>query len=208
MHNFNLNNSVVGSRQWWLDPGILEGLTLYICAEISLNKSSCLEQLNNSQSIFLTRCQWQWLKLLSELFSSSQFHPQLHGNYQVCSILWLWLQVCHLASNHVAPILQFKSCLSVPSKRLTCQAIVPIQGLDYTKSQPQTKHAQIANQKTNKILNFRIPENPYKCFEHDYPPVDTSVTFYNYCKDNLGNIYKPSKSEDQAQLTSCCECLE
>ena len=59
------------------------------------------------------------------------------------------------------------------------------------------------------ISVIRVPEDPYKCFEYEYPPVDTSATFYDgYCKDNHGNIYKPSKPEDQAQLTSCCECLE
>ena len=55
---------------------------------------------------------------------------------------------------------------------------------------------------------FRVPEDPYKCFEHDYPPVDTSATFSNYCKDNHWNLYEPSKPEDPAQLNSCCECLE
>ena len=55
---------------------------------------------------------------------------------------------------------------------------------------------------------FRVPEDPFKCFEHDNPPVDTSATFYDNCKDNHGNIYKPIISEDPAQLTSCCECLE
>ena len=54
-----------------------------------------------------------------------------------------------------------------------------------------------------------VPEDPYKCFEHDNPPVDTSATFYDgYCKDNLGIKYKPIGPKDPAQLTSCCECLE
>jgi len=53
-----------------------------------------------------------------------------------------------------------------------------------------------------------VPEDPYKCFEHDNPPVDTSATFQKYCKDNHGNIYKPTRPEDPAQLKSCCECLE
>ena len=62
---------------------------------------------------------------------------------------------------------------------------------------------------SNKIsFTIRVPEDPYKCYEHDNPPVDTSATFYDNCKDNHGNIYKPTKPEDPAQLKSCCECLE
>merc|ERR1719312_362846 len=53
-----------------------------------------------------------------------------------------------------------------------------------------------------------VPMDPYKCFEKDYPPVDTSATFYDYCKDIHGNLYKPTKPDYPAQLTSCCECLE
>merc|ERR1719312_2472014 len=53
-----------------------------------------------------------------------------------------------------------------------------------------------------------VPMDPYKCFEKDYPPVDTSATFYDYCKDIHGNLYKPTKPEDPAQQHSCCECLE
>jgi len=51
------------------------------------------------------------------------------------------------------------------------------------------------------------PEDPYKCFEYDSPPVDTSAIFNDYCKDNHGNIYKPTRPEDPAPVKSCCECL-
>ena len=54
----------------------------------------------------------------------------------------------------------------------------------------------------------RVPNDQYKCFEHDYPPVDTSATFYDFCKDNHGNSFKPTGPEEPAELRSCCECLE
>ena len=59
------------------------------------------------------------------------------------------------------------------------------------------------------FYTFRVPEDPYKCFEHDNPPVDTSATFYDYCKDNHGNMFPPARRpEDPVQLKSCCDCLE
>ena len=50
--------------------------------------------------------------------------------------------------------------------------------------------------------------NPYKCFEHDDPLVDTSIIFYDSCEDNHGYVYNPARPEDPAQLKSCYECLE
>ena len=58
------------------------------------------------------------------------------------------------------------------------------------------------------IALLRIPDNPYTCFEYDYPSVDTTTTFHDSCKDDNGYIYKPARPEDPAQVKSCCECLE
>ena len=62
-----------------LHPGMITKRASYICAEFSLNKSSCLKSFNICQSILI---RWQWFNVLLMFFSSFQFQPQLYGKYQ------------------------------------------------------------------------------------------------------------------------------